>query len=87
MYRQMDFAFDEPLDRLEERALAGLAHGIAALKRQRRTLPRWIRKGDSVDAAKAIAALAAIQTALTFISPYHMGQLARRVRRKLPKDP
>jgi hypothetical protein len=73
---------DEPLDRLEQRALDGLRFGISALKRLHRTLPRWIRKDGEIDPAKAIAAITAIDTALATMSPVNMQTIAKRVRRR-----
>ena len=76
---------DEPLDRLEQRAIDGVRHGIAALKRMLRTLPRWMRRGGELDPCKAVAAVAAVQTALTTLSPLHMAKVAKKVRRRMNK--
>jgi hypothetical protein len=83
MFHKMYFSFDEPPERLEQRALAGIDHGLAAFRRLRRRLPAWIRKGDHIDAAKAIACLAAVEGALALISPCGMGRLARSIRRQM----
>jgi hypothetical protein len=84
MKQNFDPVFEgEPLDRLEQRALDGLTHGMAALRRLRRTLPRWIRPGDHVDAARAFAALLSVQKALRLISPCVLQQLARQIRARM----
>jgi hypothetical protein len=73
--------FTDPLERLEQRALDGLRFGIAALKRLRHTLPKWMRRDNQLDPAKAIAAVAAVNSALATMSPLNMQRLARRIRR------
>jgi hypothetical protein len=79
----MYFSFDEPPERLEQRAIAGIDHAQAAFRRLRRRLPAWIRHGDHIDAARAIACLASIQGALALLSPCGMGRLARQIRRQM----
>jgi hypothetical protein len=77
-----DFA-GEPLERLEQRALEGVVFGIAALRRLRRRLPKWLRPGGKIDPARAIAAVTAVNTALATVSPVHLKEMARGIRRQL----
>jgi hypothetical protein len=70
--------YNEPLDRLEQRALDVVRHGIASFKRLLRTLPKWMRKGGKLDLAKAIAAVSCVQTALATMSPVDMQRVARK---------
>jgi hypothetical protein len=79
----MNFDLSEPPDRIEQRAIDGLTHGICAFRRLRRRLPGLIRSGDSIDVAKAVALLASVQGALALIAPLSMGRLTRQIRRQI----
>ena len=79
--------FDPPnshaiLDESAERAIEGVTVGISSLRRLRRRLPRWLRSGGHVEEARAIATLAAVQTALTLVCPRHLAEQAAKLRRQ-----